>query len=132
MSKKKKKKKIDEWGDAWDAIEDRIEVVLQAKGQEKIVLYSSYDEDDEDNPVDNLDEVAAKGKVIFVCKYDGFWGEGKDYRSEVLKNPTWMQVALCANEMIKTTGDQHHVFLEGIQKIKEEDGVSIYKFLMGS
>jgi hypothetical protein len=121
--------KKDNWGNAWEKIENRIAAAIDG---EMLVSYSSYDEDDEDNPVDNLDEVAAKGKIVFVELHDDFWGVGKDYRSEVLKNPTWMQVALCANEMIKTTGDQHHVFLEGIQKIKEEDGVSIYKFLMGS
>jgi hypothetical protein len=34
-----------------------------------------------------------------------------------------MQVALLANDMIVSTGDHHHVYLEGVRLINEEKGV---------
>jgi DICT domain-containing protein len=118
----------DAWGDAWDKIEDRVAAVING---EKLVIYSAYEDDENGNPADNLDKIAAEGKVVLICKAD--WSDkGKDYRSEVLENPTWMQVAICANEMIKITNDYHHVFLERISYVKKEDGVNIYELQMGS
>ena len=79
-----------------------------------------------------LDEVAVKGKVSFYCNGDFDWGDeeedGENYVGPVLTDPTWMDVARCADQMIKTTGDYHHSFLEGISKVK--DGKAT--FLMGS
>ncbi len=59
-----------------------------------------------------------------------------DYRSDVLENPTWLQVAVHADEMIRVTNDHHHVFLEGLDKLPKkqqtEAGVTLYEFCMGS
>lgn len=57
---------------------------------------------------------------------------GTDYTSPIVENPTWLQVAILANEMIKTTGDTHHIFLESIQLVKEENGIKQMEFWMGS
>ena len=85
-------------------------------------------EHDEWFVTDFLDFVAVEDEVKFVEKTDGFWGEGKDYESPVVKDPTWLQVTLLADEMIRTTGDKHHIFLEAIREV--EPGV--YEFRMGS
>lgn len=131
---------------AWDAyraaaqaIDDRVEAAVKASGQRKCrVDYSAYETTDDDVPIDNLDEVAAKGKVRLVGFADDFFGGGKsrDYRSEVLDSPTWLQVAVEANRMIRTTRDTHHCFLEGLDKLPKdrqtEPGVTLYEFVMGS
>ncbi len=77
---------------------------------------------------DNLDETAVKGEVKFVQEHEGFWGEGSDYKSPVVKDPTWLQVALLADEMIQMTGDKDHVYLEGIREVR----AGVYQFIMGS
>lgn len=91
---------------------------------------------------DNLDEVAVEGRIQFRTKHQSFFGGmaeevRKDYESEILTNPTWMEVALCANDMINCTGDNHHVFLEAIHKtgqftLDDKSFVLIYDFSMGS
>ena len=85
----------------------------------------------------NGDLFEIEGRVQFVQEHDGFWGEGEDYISEVVENPTWLDVTFYANEMIGITGDHHHVYLEGVHKSETTiaaDGkpVDVYEFGMGS
>ena len=60
-------------------------------------------------------------------------GQGEDYCSHVMIDPTWLQIAVCANDMINVTGDEAHYFLEGIRYIGdcENDG-KVFEFVMGS
>ena len=100
-----------------------------------MVRYSAYESDEDDNPIDNLDEVAIKGQAIIVLEADDFYG-GKssvEYRSPILRNPTWLDLALIANDAILAVNDHHHVFLEGVIKSKKRDkGIAIYHLSMGS
>lgn len=88
-----------------------------------------------DNPIDNLDEIAIHGPVIFFHEGDGS-KKSKDYLSQVFFSPTWLQVAVAANEMIRRTRDTHHTYLEGVdfykKSIVEGKEVPIYRFSMGS
>lgn len=123
--------------DTHDTIDERVEKAVKAAGMtEVLVCYSAYDMDEDDEPIDNLNEVAVEGRVRLVGFNDEFWGEGKDYQSEILENPTWLQVTVCANKMIEVTGDQHHAFLEGLSKLHKgkqvEEGVTLYELSMGS
>lgn len=131
-------------------IEKRIKDACRAAGHKKIhVFYSAYPSDEEDDePLDNLDEIAVHGKVILVGYTDEFWGgkSGKDYHSPVLENPTWLEVSVCCNAMITKTRDFHHHFLEGLNLNKYvatdartgkpvwkiPEGVKVYEFSMGS
>lgn len=113
-----------------------IDAAIEQAGHPRTyVIYSAWPGTFED-PVNNLNEVAAEGRVRFVQSHDEFWGgsDGRDYTSnEVLINPTWLTVARLANDMIMTTLDDHHVFLEGIEYVRTDpDGVDVYEFLMGS
>lgn len=147
MAKKKKEK--DAWDLAHDAIEKRIIAACEAAGHKRVrVFYSAYDSDDDDNPMDNLDKIAAKGKVVLIGEKDDFYGgeASRSYVSEVLENPTWLQVAVCANAMIRRVRDLHHIFLEGIseammiesRQLREKvdalygKGIKVYQFDMGS
>lgn len=95
-----------------------------------MVSYSAYGEEDK---IDNLDEVAIEGKVILLDE-----GYAKSqYESEVVENPTWLDLCVLANAMILKTGDHHHIYLENVhlQKkmtAKRTDGVKVYRFCMGS
>lgn len=127
---------------ASDAIEERVEAAIRESGEQVHVIYSAYKMDERDVPVDDLDESPILGPVVFeqLSDWKGEEAEGydretwDDYRSGVADSPTWLTIAVFANRMIETTGDFHHVFLEGVMDTgrKTEDGVPIYSFSMGS
>ena len=108
------------------------------------VSYSAYED-----YTDNLDEVAVEGRVQFIEEIDtpneiGMvmgnvpYDTRKNYISPVMENPTWLEVALLANDMINETGDNHHIFLEAIYPddtkftLDEKSFVKFYRFAMGS
>lgn len=112
-------------------MDDIIDQYIPGK---KYVIYSAYKSDKDGEPIDNLNEIAVKGKVILVGEADDFWGgkKAKDFRSKVLENPTWLIVAIHANATIKKTRDLHHVFLEGMDKKGKDGKATVYEFCMGS
>lgn len=133
--------------DTFFTIDRKIRKACKEAGHKKVYVdYSAYTDDIEEEPIDNLDEIAVKGKVILVGFADDFFGgkKSRSYVSPVLENPTWLQVAVCCNEMIRTTRDTHHVFLETLHKIDRKyplikqfgleipAGVIPYEFGMGS
>lgn len=80
-----------------------------------------------------MDKVAIVGTVVLMAKHDEFWGEGKDYLSEPVTNPTWLDLAILADEAIVATGDYHHQFFEGVAPNgKGISGNTVYEFFMGS
>jgi len=95
------------------------------------VIYSAGDTDDRDMPIDNLNEVPHKGTFIVIGEYDEFWdgrgigligdpieeSRGCEYRSELITDPTWLQLAVLANESIFTTNDFHHAFFENVNLV---------------
>ena len=54
------------------------------------------------------------GRYRVTEKADAFWsrGEGKDYIGPVLTDPTWKDLMVEAELMIRATKDTHHCFLE--------------------
>jgi len=96
------------------------------KRLDKRIVFYSVDED--------MDAIAIEGTAQVTMPHDGFWGEGKDYISPIVVNPTWLQLAMFANEGINVTGDNHHVFFENVRCVGIEiiTGVQTYKFSMGS
>ena len=110
----------------WQKNHDIIEAALPP-GQKRFVFYSV------DTP---LDAIAVKGRMMMLQMKDAFWAssnDAKNYQSDVMTDPTWLDIAIAANEMIAITTDSHHYFLEDIQRISEtKDGVTVYGFIMGS
>lgn len=102
---------------------------LKQKTKKKILVkYSNYDTDKNNIPINNLDNIAVKGNVKFYQKKNKLYGENsKDFESKIIKNPTWFDIILLANDMIHTTKDNHHIYLEGIKKKNNK-----YYFNMGS
>lgn len=124
------------WGRAFTLIEDRVDEAYRKRFNNKPadpinVTYSAYKSDDDNIPIDNLDDVPVQGRVKFVAEPDS-WST-KRYESPVVESPTWLEITLIADDMIKTIEDFHHIFLENIRHAKtEEDGTKIYHFIMGS
>ncbi len=77
-------------------------------------------------------EIAVEGRCILVddAEYPGELNDHgepvADFRSGVLINPTWGEVALEFDKCIPTTGDYHHSFLEGLHQIKSKSELKKY------
>ncbi len=56
----------------------------------------------------NIDEMAIDNKVQFFQELGS-----RTYESPVVEYPTWLQLAVFANDMIKAIGDFDHKFFEG-------------------
>lgn len=113
--------------DALDQLEKRVQ---RAIGRRKMyVIYSAYPEV-KDIPQDNLDRVAFKGKARVMYNAGDFFGNGRTI-SRTFTNPTYLQLAVFANEAIKHTGDHHHVYFEGLWK-RRANGKTFYELCMGS
>lgn len=128
----------DAYGDALAAIDARVTAAVRAAGYRIChVDYSAYPvrgKGDDEAPRDNLDRVAARGKVILCRRADDFFGGrgSRGYQSSVLDSPTWLEVCVHAEAGIRATRDRHHVFLEGLDRVRKEGGVTVYEMVMGS
>jgi hypothetical protein len=112
-----------------EAIEERVNDAYP----DGWVSYSAFATDEQGLPIDNLDEVAVEGNVVLVAKSDPFFGAGKDFTSEPIVSPTWMQVVGIANQSVACTKDEHHVFLEELSDTgKTSDGARVYALRFGS
>lgn len=124
---------IENTGDDYDAIVDEINERVDEVFPDGMVIFAAYKLDENDLPMDNLDEIAIEGKCILIQKHNPFYGEGMNYESGVIENPTWWIVLQYANQMVAITGDSHHVYLEGVDNTGDEiNGIPCYKFQMGS
>jgi len=109
--------------------------IEEAIGGKALVYYSAYKTSKTTGlQLNNLSQQAISGKVILRQQFEDFWGgEGKDYQSHVVTDPTWLDIAVLADVMIHTTNDRHHIFLEGVAPTNEKiGGVKVYEFVMGS
>ena len=74
-----------------------------------LVRYNAYKIDMNGVPINNLFEIAIHGTVQ-ICTFRG------DYISDLLCNPTWLDIAKAANDMIIKTKSKN-IYLEGIQMV---------------
>lgn len=82
-------------------------------------------------------KVAFEGTA--VIRYDDAWSDGElTFQSAPVTNPTWLEIAVIADEAIVHTGDGHHIFLEGVNLDKKKtvtvDGKKyrVHQLCMGS
>ena len=103
---------------------------LQFGSLESKVIYSAWDCDGNNIPPNNLNDVPFYGTFIVVADYDSFWdstGEGEMYISgDTVTDPTWLELAILANEAIHTTGDDHHCFFEGAEVTDDGKALKLY------
>ena len=103
---------------AMEKIESEIEEAIKADGQKKVcVHYAAFDFDEWDIPINNLKEIPLKGNVKLYAYAEN--GSGL-YESDVMENPTWLDICVATNRMISETktGDQ---YLEGLKVYKKDD-----------
>lgn len=120
---------LDAWEAADDAIQAHVAAALKDEGEVR-VRFSAYDEDAQGRPVDNLHEVAHRGAIQF-SEVDA--ADGERFMSEVLVDPTWLDITRVANRMMIALGYFDHVYLEGIEVERASRGKPAKgSFLLGS
>jgi hypothetical protein len=123
---------LERWQEAYERIERRVAERI-GRRQEIAVRYAAYQDDAEGLPVDNLDEVAYSGFIRFRDEGSDYWAwRSVPWESEVLEDPTWLDLCVVANDKILRGGDRHHVFLEGIRLGEVIKGVMQAELQMGS
>ena len=123
----------DEFARVHSEMQERVIDACAAVSDEIEVCYSAYEcAENPHRPVDNLDEVPVTGKVKVVAPATWCNDAGENYESDILESPTYLELAVLANESIKVTGDRHHIFFEGVLVRREEDGVKIVEMYFGS
>ena len=58
-----------------------------------------------------------------------------EYVSDVITNPTWADVVRVVDESIEVTGDEHHVWIEGVYQTTSKEsgmGIAVYNVSLGS
>lgn len=116
---------------SYESVADRIDDELEPLGF--FLVYSAYGENDDD-PGSNLHAVAFAGKAIIVADGDEYWGgsDSKGYESELLIDPTWLDIFKKAEESLAFTLDQHHCFFEGFKVVGGYGDVTLLELCMGS
>lgn len=120
---------------ASEAIHARVRERMASEPGSQHVSYSAYKEDEHGVPIDNLDEVAVQGKAILASPppYEFDNSNREAYQSVVVENPTWLDICVLADAMIRRMGDFDHVSLEAITPTEEDiDGVPVYYIELGS
>jgi hypothetical protein len=76
---------------------------------------------------------AYKGRCQLVVNASQFKGGGfKDYRSEVMSNPSWLDLAVSFEKSIGVTGDISHIYFEDFSPAGEINGVQQLVAFAGS
>jgi len=124
---------------AADPMTKKVDDAVHASGQEEsVVFYSAYESTEEGIPIDNLDAIPIEGKILLVDAGSDFYGNGEAYKGKTLDNPTWLELCVAANEMILTTKDLHHIYLEAViptgkvLTLQDMTEIKICHFSMGS
>jgi len=120
---------------AYCKIQSRVtQRIHEVVGEDSELIYSAY-ANRKDIPVDNLDKVAIKGQAVIVAvadpQYPWTGKDSKNFISEILHNPTWLDLCVVAHQQMRATKDQHHCFLEGVTKLGKYYG-DFYALDMGS
>lgn len=84
--------------------------------------------------VENLTEIAVKGRCRFALSTANYERADRAYLSEVMLSPTWVQLFVVAENALQFVGEQtDHIVFEGISlSDADKDGVPIFEFSMGS
>lgn len=114
----------------YNDIQEQISKVINKYKQECIIIYRVGMSND-GTIVNNLDQVAVEGKVRFASSRRAFLEskKQKDYRSKIVVNPTWLDVAVMANEMVAYTASKYRCF-DDIEFVVEQNSIKKMTFVM--
>jgi hypothetical protein len=117
--------------DGWD----KFHTELDRREKEAGITIGTYSMGDLSGPISQLDEQVHRGPAMLVI--DGGWGDDGPVYSSVYSNPTNWDMFKLFCEALEKSQDHHHVFLEGVSKVRdtiEVDGevVTVYSAITGS
>jgi hypothetical protein len=106
----------DGWDTAYRTLHDHIAYCI---GEGTPIRFARYDYDADGLPIANFDEVVIKGPAVFVADETSLYGgkESKDFQSEILLDPTWLDLCIVSHHQIKSTRDNRHIYLEGFRPV---------------
>ena len=109
---------------AFDAIQDRVKATVN---QKCFVVFSAYKCDQDNVPIDNLDEVPISGNVKIRARGHRLpsGNPKKDYESEVLRNPSWLDLCAIANAHLVQRIHRRQIYLETAKVVGTEGNVQI-------
>ena len=116
----------DDYAARLDEIDEEISKHVKGK---PLVHYSAYKLDEYGLPINNLHEKAIDGKAVVRLRHSG---GGKDWESEVMHDPTWLDLTIVANQVIRLTRDYRHVYFECFSVSESDDGIQRLSLFMGS
>ena len=101
--------------------------VLHEIAGECLIVYDAFPYNNKGLPVDNLDKIAVTGLTQVE---DEIWNS---YHGNMIESPTWLQLAVEANNMAVASDDNHHVYFENVEVMRTtKEGVKILSLDMGS
>ncbi len=82
-------------------------------------------------------DVVLKGKVKIIQDYNEYrdssaFKSGRDYESDIVEDPTWLDLMVVANEMIEITKDTTHINVTGIELVQEIDDIKLCRLTLSA
>jgi hypothetical protein len=114
---------------AFDAIQSRVRAHVN---QKCFVVFSGYKCDQDNVPIDNLDEVPISGNVKIRASRERLASGNpkKDYESEVIQNPTWLDLCAIANAHLVQRVHRREIYLESANVVGTEGDVKIVEMCL--
>lgn len=110
-----------------NAMQTRVEKAIYDSQMECHLSYLAFSFDENGLPIDNLDDMPIGGNVCFCQECSN--GTVQNYSSKVMQNPTWLEIAVLANQMIKATDGQRK-YLKGVEIVPETDDIIKAQFII--
>ncbi|KAE9523187.1 hypothetical protein AGLY_016420 [Aphis glycines] len=75
----------------------------------------------------NLHKIPIVGNIFIIDQGNDQFGNGNPYISKLLKSPTWLELCKIANDLIITTGDYTHHYLDDIKIVEDLGIIKMFK-----
>ncbi|KAE9521648.1 hypothetical protein AGLY_017944 [Aphis glycines] len=77
----------------------------------------------------NLHKIPIVGNIFIIDQGNDQFGNGNPYISKLLKSPTWLELCKIANDLIITTGDYTHHYLDDIKIVEDLGNIKMCEFI---
>ncbi len=106
--------------------------IARRLGQVPVVFYNAYGIDRGGLPIDNLDDIAIEGRVRFRATQDSPGANFAPVFGRIIHAPTWMDIAVLADGMLRSSHDRHRRFLTGVRVLAKVDGIKTAQIQLDS
>ncbi|KAE9524407.1 hypothetical protein AGLY_015128, partial [Aphis glycines] len=76
-----------------------------------------------------LHKIPIDGNIFIIDQGNDQFGNGNPYISKLLNSPTWLELCKIANDLIITTGDYTHHYLDDIKIVEDLGNIKMCKFI---